>query len=154
MAPTAAPTSGPVPSPTITTTLTPAPTLAPVPSPYATLTPPPTAPAASTGDGSDAAVRRVIFDYKRAIESQDIALFRSLKPDLSQAEEKSLRESFKAIKAQVVGISVESVQLDGDRATVRVARQDMINGRPMRAMNQTFHLARSGSAWQIRSIGQ
>jgi type IV secretory pathway protease TraF len=124
--------------------------VAPVASPYATLTPS----AVPAGDGAEAAVRRAIMDYKRAIESQDLALFRSLKPDLSQNDEKTLRESFKAIKSQVVGITVESIQVDGDRATVRVARQDMINGRPMRAMNQTFRLARSGGAWQIQSIGQ
>jgi tetratricopeptide (TPR) repeat protein len=150
LAPTATPVSSPNPSPTIAAALTPPPTGAPVPSPFATLTPP----AASAGDGTEATVRRVIADYKRAIESQDIALFRTLMPALTQAGEKTLRESFKAIKAQVVGITVESVQLDGDRATVRVARQDMINGRPMRAMNQTFHLARSGGSWQIQSIGQ
>jgi tetratricopeptide (TPR) repeat protein len=150
LAPTAAPVSSPIPSPTIAAALTPPPSAAPVPSPYAALS----TPAVAAGGASEAAVRRVIDDYRRAIESQDLALFRSLKPDLSQNDEKTLRESFKAIKSQVVGITVESIQVDGDRATVRVARQDMINGRPMRAMNQTFRLARSGGTWQIQSIGQ
>ena len=64
-------------------------------------------------DAADAAVRRVIAEYGRAIGSQDLALFRSLKPDLSADEEKRLREAFKVIKSQVVGITVESVQIDG-----------------------------------------
>jgi len=156
-APTAAPTSSPIPSPSIATALTPPATAAPVASPYATLSPPYATlspPAAASGDDSKGAVRRVIAEYKRAIESQDIALFRSLKPDLSQAEEKALRESFKVIKSQVVGITEESIQVDGDRATVRVARQDTVNGRPMRAASQTFRLARSGGTWQIQLISQ
>jgi tetratricopeptide (TPR) repeat protein len=151
IAPTATPFSTPFPAPTIAALVTPAPTTFPAAAatPYSTL-----APNAAAGDSSEAAVRRVIAEYARAIESQDIALFRSLKPDLSATDEKNLRESFKVIKSQMVGITVESVQLDGERATVRVSRQDMINGRPMRAMTQTFRLARAGSAWQIQSIGQ
>ena len=99
-------------------------------------------------------MRRVIAEYGRAIGSQDLALFRSLKPDLSADEEKRLREAFKMIKSQVVGITVESVAIDGDRATVRVTRQDVVNGRPMKPAAQTFRLARSGAGWQIQSIGQ
>ena len=126
------------------------PTAAPLPSPSASLPPAPGSPA----DGADAAVRRVIAEYGRAIGSQDLALFRSLKPDLSADEEKRLREAFKMIKSQVVGITVESVAIDGDRATVRVTRQDVVNGRPMKPAAQTFRLARSAAGWQIQSIGQ
>jgi hypothetical protein len=144
--PVASPTSTPVPLPTAAA----APAATPLPSPSASLPPAPGSPA----DGSDAAVRRVIAEYGRAIGSQDLALFRSLKPDLSADEEKRLREAFKMIKSQVVGISVESVAIDGDRATVRVTRQDVVNGRPMKPAPQTFRLARSGGSWLIQSIGQ
>jgi tetratricopeptide (TPR) repeat protein len=146
----AAPTSGPVPSPTIAAALTPAPTLAPVPSPFATLTPP----TATTGDGSEAAVRKALADFALAIERKDIALYRSLMPSLSQDMEKALREQFKMIKSYVPGITVEDVRLEGDRATVRVMRHDVLDGRPMKAVPQTFRLARVGSSWQIQSIGQ
>ena len=148
--PFASPTSTPAPLPTAAAAPTAPPTAAPQPSPSASLPPAPGSPA----DGSDAAVRRVIAEYGRAIGSQDLALFRSLKPDLSADEEKRLREAFKMIKSQVVGISVESVAIDGDRATVRVTRQDVVNGRPMKPAAQTFRLARSGANWQIQSIGQ
>ena len=148
--PFASPTATPLPLPTAAAAPTAPPTATPLPSPSASLPPAPGSPA----DGSDAAVRRVIAEYGRAIGSQDLALFRSLKPDLSADEEKRLREAFKMIKSQVVGISVESVAIDGDRATVRVTRQDVVNGRPMKPAAQTFRLARSGAAWQIQSIGQ
>jgi hypothetical protein len=148
--PFAAPTSTPVPSPTAAAAPTAPPTAAPLPSPSASLPPPPGAHA----DGADAAVRRVISEYGRAIGSQDLVLFRSLKPDLTADEEKRLREAFKIIKSQVVGITVESIQMDGDHATVRVTRQDVVNGRPMKPTPQTFRLARSGGSWLIQSIGQ
>jgi hypothetical protein len=58
------------------------------------------------------------------------------------------------VKALDVGIAIETVQVDGDRATVRVRRQDTVNGRKLNAQPQVFRLARSGGAWQIVSIGQ
>lgn len=140
--------SSPIPSPTIAAMLTPPPTVVPAASPYATLAPP----AATAGDASEAAVRRVIQDYERAIEGRDITLFRSLMPELSQDNEKKLRESFKAIKSWAVGITYDSIQVEGDRATVRVSRQDMVNGRQMPAQTQTFSLARFGGSWRIQSI--
>ena len=151
LAPTSAPTSSPLPAPT-SAAFTPSPTLAPSASPYATVAPP-TAPA---GDASQQAVERVLADYKRAVESQDIALYRSLKPGLTSNEEKALRESFKVIKSQVVGITIEAVQIEpgGERATVRASRQDLVNGRPMARSSQTFRLVRSGGGWLIQSMGQ
>jgi hypothetical protein len=49
-----------------------------------------------------------------------------------------------------VGITVDSVQVEGDRATVRATRQDVIDGRPTKAVAQTFQLVRVGSTWQIQ----
>ena len=148
--PFASPTSTPVPTPTVAATPTSPPTATPLPAPTTSVAPAP----ALRPEAADAAVRRVIAEYGRAIGSQDLALFRSLKPDLSADEEKRLREAFKVIKSQVVGIAVESVQIDGDRATVRVTRQDVVNGRPMKPAPQTFRLARAGGGWLIQSIGQ
>jgi hypothetical protein len=112
----------------------------------------PSVPAASaTGE---AAVRQVIADYGRAIESRNVDLFRSLKPDLSSDEEKRLREAFKTVKSHQVGLSIEAVEVDGPRASVRVSRQDVVNGRPMKPQQQVFRLVRLGEAWRIQSIGQ
>jgi hypothetical protein len=154
--PTTAPTSAaPVqPQPTYV----PPPSAAPAPLPTAATSPVSSpslpAPATSPPDLGDAAVRRVLADYERAIEGKDINLFRSLMPGLSADAEKRLREAFGAVKSQDVGIAVDSVLVEGDRATVRVHRQDTIGGRKMAATQQTFRLARSGGVWQIVSIGQ
>jgi len=159
LAPGATPATTSLPAPTAAAALptappTAAPTAVPLPSPSVIPVSPTAPPAVRAEAGADGAVRHVIAEYGRAIGSQDLALFRSLKPDLSADEEKRLREAFKAIKSQVVGITVDSVEIDGDRATVRVTRQDVVNGRPMKAASQTFRLARSGGSWLIQAIGQ
>jgi len=37
---------------------------------------------------------------------------------------------------------------------VRATRQDVIDGRPTKAVTQTFQLARVGATWQIQAIGR
>jgi predicted Ser/Thr protein kinase/tetratricopeptide (TPR) repeat protein len=169
----------PSPSPYIAALVTPSPlppTALPTPTaaPYAQLAlpppavmtaplPPPSTPAPTTPTpvptphpaGSDTEVRRVIAEYGRAVETRDLALYRALKPDLSAEDEKRLREAFKAYKPQRVGITIDSVRMEGDdRAVVQATRQDTIDGRPTKAVTQTFQLARVGSTWQIQSIGR
>jgi eukaryotic-like serine/threonine-protein kinase len=126
--------------------------------PPTVLTAPPSLPAAAASlpgpAGADQAVRRVLADYGRALETHDLSLFKSLKPDLSGEEEKRLQESFKAIRSHQVGIVVQSVQIDGGQATVRVARHDVVNGKPMKEQQQTFRLVQRGATWTIVSIGQ
>ena len=111
-------------------------------------------PATPRSAGSEAEVQRVITEYGRAMETRDLTLYRALKPDLSSEDEKRLREAFKAYKPQRVGITVDSVRIEGDRATVQATRQDVIDGRPTKAVSQTFQLVRVGATWQIQSIGR
>ena len=151
LAPTALPT--PTASPTFEVALPPpAVTTAPPPLPST----PASVPAAPRSAGSEAEVQRVIAEYGRAMETRDLTLYRALLPGLSSEAEKRLREAFKGYKPQRVGITVDSVQVspDGDRATVRATRQDVFDGRPTKAVSQTFQLVRVGGAWQIQSIGQ
>ena len=123
----------------------------PAPAPTTSVAP---AARSAPSDSAEAEVRRVIAEYGRAIGSHDLALFRAVKPNLTTDEEKRLREAFKAVKSQAVGINVESVQIEGDRALVRATRQDTVDGRTMSPIPQAFHLARSGGSWAIQSIGQ
>jgi len=99
-------------------------------------------------------VRRVIADYARAIETHDVGLFKTIKPDLSAEDEKRLQEAFKAIQSQQVGITIDAVEIDGAKAMVRVSRRDTINGKPQRPQQQTFRLVQKGGSWSIQSIGQ
>jgi hypothetical protein len=117
------------------------------PPPPTTLAPVPATPRSA---GSEAEVRQVIAEYGRAMETRDLALYRTIKPSLSSEDEKRLRDAFKASKTQRVGITVDSVQVEGDRATVRATRQDVIDGRPTKSVAQTFQLVRVGATWQIQ----
>jgi tetratricopeptide (TPR) repeat protein len=143
-----------VPSTLVARNVPPPITVPPVGAPGATL-PAPTLPAAPAAGapGPEPAIRKVIADYGRAIESKDIALFRAVKPNLTPDEEKRLQETFKAIKSQQVGITIEAVQVDGAQAVVRVSRQDSINGNKVKPIQQVFRLAQSGGTWSIQTIG-
>jgi tetratricopeptide (TPR) repeat protein len=128
----------------------------PAPSTAAPTSAPPSPPAANVPamSGAEWAVRQVIAGYARAIETKDVALFKTLKPDLSSDEEKRLQEAFKSMPFQQVGITIDAVEVDGPKAVVRVSRKDTINGKPLRPHQQTFRLVRKDGAWSIQSIGQ
>ena len=145
LAPTTASSLSPQPSPSA-----PLPTVAAAPSASPSATPL-TAPAAG---GLEAEAQRVIAAYRQALGSKDLERYRAVKPELSAEEEKALRRAFKEFSSWEVAIKIDSVQADGaDRATVRASRQDVINGKPTKAVSQVFRLARSAGAWHIQSLG-
>ncbi|HLE69665.1 MAG TPA: protein kinase [Vicinamibacteria bacterium] len=122
----------------------------------ATTAPPTTS--APTRAQDEAAIRQVLVDYERAIETKNIALFREIKPNLSAAEEKRLTDAFRNTDSQDVEITVNTIVIEGDSATVAVTRRDIIvvrgrsqngNSRP-----QSFVLSRTGGKWVIVQIGQ
>ena len=128
-------------------------TIPPANPPGATL-PAPTLPGAPPlASTQEPAIRNVIADYRRAIEGKDIALFKAIKPNLTPDEEKRLQENFKMIKSQQVGITIQAVQVEGAQATVKVSRQDTINGNKIKPIQQVFRLVQSGGAWSIQAIG-
>jgi Tfp pilus assembly protein PilF len=152
------PVTTPVTLPPVTTPVTvpppttPPTTMPPITQAPATL-PPVTVPATTLPVSEEPAVRRVIADYGRALQNKDLALFRSVKPNLSGSEEDKLRASFANIKDWRVNISISSVEIDGNQATVRAARSDTVNGKPV-SLRQTFVLTKGANGWTIREIGQ
>ena len=137
---------------TLPPTTVPPPTLPPTTQAPATM-PPATLPPATQPVSEEPAVRRVIAEYGRALQTKDLALFRSIKPNLSGAEEDKLRASFANIKDWRVNISISSVLIDGSQATVHASRNDTVNGKPV-SLHQTFTLTKGASGWTIREIGQ
>ncbi len=149
----AAPAPTPPPAaPAVTTPPAPVVTPAPAPAtPPRTETPAPSAPA----ETADAAIRRLAATYARAIENKDIALFRSIKPNLSGEEERRLQEGFRAVTSQRVNLSVVSIDRRGDEATVVVRRRDTIQagGRQHTAESrQTLGVAQANGQWVIVDI--
>jgi serine/threonine protein kinase len=128
------------------------PTAPPTPAPL----PPTAAPPLPASAADEAAVRIVIEAYGHAIETKDFALYQKIKPSLSAAEAKRLRDAFAAPTTQDVRITIDSLVLDpgGASATVRLTRSDTIGGKAIKPMKQTVKLAKQGEAWTIREIGQ
>jgi len=99
----------------------------------------------------------VVTSYGHAIESKDIALFRRVKPNLSPDEQRRIEDSFRSVASQQVAITILSIELHGDDASVRLRRRDTIQagGRQQTTeTQQTLTLTRSASGWVIRDIGR
>lgn len=104
-----------------------------------------------------AAIRQVIADYERAIETRDLAAFRRVKPNLSADEESRLRSSFRTVASQDVEITVQAIDVAGQQATARIARRDTveIEGRRQTTdSRQTMKFARAGSGWVLVEIAR
>ena len=107
------------------------------------------------GAGDEAAIRGVVAAYARAIENKDLSSFRTLKPNLSREEERRLRDGFRAVSSQRVHLTVVSLDLRGDRASVTVRRRDTIDagGREQTSeRGQTLTLSKAGTSWVIVDI--
>ncbi|HEU0106940.1 MAG TPA: hypothetical protein VFT38_12260, partial [Vicinamibacteria bacterium] len=83
-------------------------------------------------------IRKVLETYVRAVEAKDMQMFRTVKPNLSEEEEKRARAAFKSIQSQVVKMSVLSLDVKEGKATVKVSRRDTINGSIVSSFPQTF----------------
>jgi hypothetical protein len=100
-------------------------------------------------------VRRLVAAYGRAIETKDIALFRSVKPNLSREEERRLQEGFRAVTSQQVNLSIVSIELRDQEGSVVAQRRDIIDAGGRRQTiesRQTFRLSRSRDGWVIQDI--
>jgi tetratricopeptide (TPR) repeat protein len=148
--PTPPPTLAPTPVPTPLPTPTPLPATPP-PTPTAHPTPAPTPPPPAD---EEPAIRRVVADFARAIESKDFALYKSLRPNLSADDERKLREAFAGSPTQQVTMSISSVQLTGTEAHVKVTRRDTFKGKKLDPTRQTLVLAKGPTGWTIREISE
>jgi tetratricopeptide (TPR) repeat protein len=148
----------PTPRPTVVTEPAPPMTVPPV-RPPASGAPPVTAPpvrppATLPPPSQEPAIRKLVTDFAHAIESKDLSLYRGLKPNTTADEMKRLERYFKAVKSLKVGIAIDSIEVAGDRATVRVSRQDTIDGREMRAAQQVLTVVRTAQGWVIEDMGR
>lgn len=109
---------------------------------------------AGTLPAEAASIRKVLESYIRAVEAKDVTMFRSVKPNLSDEEEKRVRTAFKSVQSQVVKMNVLSVEVKDAHATVKVARRDTINGSIVSSFPQTFQLAKETAGWTIQDIGR
>lgn len=114
---------------------------------------PPPAPPTPAGPSDEELVRTLVADYGRAIENQDLNLFRQVKPNLSGAEESRLRQAFQGPPHEV-NIQVNDVDLSGDSGRVRVVRRDRMNGNSLPPINQVLSVRKVSGRWVLESIGR
>ena len=106
----------------------------------------------AVGPTDDEAIRGVLRAYEQAIETKDIALYRSIRPRLTPSEEALVQNSFRQVDSQEVTIRVESLDVDGRVATVRIFRQDtLVTGGRRQTQNstQTLQFEKTASGWVI-----
>jgi serine/threonine protein kinase len=152
----------PAPAPAPEPAAAPPASVQPAPPPRAAAPPEPTPPAAtppaqtqaapSVAESDDAAIRRVIQTYKRAIETKDIALFRSVRPNLTRAAETVLMNSFKQIDSQQIDLRVENLRIDGRTASAQIARRDTLitaGRRQVQNSTQTLRFQKTDAGWFI-----
>jgi hypothetical protein len=108
--------------------------------------------AARAARGGDTSILEVVSSYGRALETQDVGLFRSVMPDMGIDAETRLRKAFRSIGSQQVHMTVEAVDVDGPTAVVRVLREDTVDGYRMKRMEQSFRLVRRDGGWRIDSM--
>jgi serine/threonine protein kinase len=163
----AAPTSAPAPAVAVLAETPPPPTAMPsVPgrrslptAPTAASAPPapdpaiPSALPTTTGPSPEQAVREVIADYGRALETRDLGLFKSVMPGLSREKERQVRESFRDVRSLRVSLAVQAVEVSGGRARARVSRLDVLEGKGMKPIDAIFVLVERDGVWAIESIG-
>jgi hypothetical protein len=99
-------------------------------------------------------IRKVLEAYVRAVEAKDVQMFRTVKPNLTEEEEKRARTAFKSVQSQVVKMNVLSLDVKDGKATVKVSRRDTINGSIVSSFPQTFSLAKETAGWTIQDIGR
>ncbi len=146
-----APPPQPVVLPPTPVQLTPPPPQTPAPA-QAAATQPPAKPAAAPVETDDAAIRRVIRTFERAIETKDIALYRSVRPNLSRAAENTLTTSFRQIDSQEIDITVDDLQINGRTASARLVRRDtLVTGGRKQTQNstQTLRFEKTEAGWII-----
>ena len=152
--PAPAPAPEPAAAPPASVQPAPPPRAAAPPEPTTTAATPPaqTQAAPSVAESDDAAIRRVIQTYKRAIETKDIALFRSVRPNLTRAAETVLMNSFKQIDSQQIDLRVENLRIDGRTASAQIVRRDTLitaGRRQVQNSTQTLRFQKTDAGWFI-----
>lgn len=110
--------------------------------------------ALAASDPVDEEIRKVVDGYARAIQTKDVNLFRTLKPNLRGEEEQRLARAFASVRSQVVTITVQSIEVQGEQAVVRVSRHDVLDGSIVSSFPQTLRLAHGHQGWSIQEIGR
>ena len=94
----------------------------------------------------------MVQTYKRAIETKDIALFRSVWPNLSRAAETTITNSFRSIDSQQIELRIDNLRIDGRTASAQIVRRDTLitsGRRQVQNITQTLRFQKTDAGWFI-----
>jgi uncharacterized membrane protein len=99
-------------------------------------------------------VKRLLATYEHAIESKDLTLFRSVKPNLTAEEERRLRKAFDSTRTHEVTITVEGVECQDRSCVVHLIRRDTLDASIVSSFPQTLRLTQTSEGFVIDEIGR
>ncbi len=110
--------------------------------------------AAAATRAQEEALKRLLLSYEKAIETKDLSLFRSVKPNLSVDEERRLRKAFDSTRTHEVSISVETLECQEGHCLARLTRRDTLDGSIVSSFPQTLRLSTGPDGLVIEEIGR
>ena len=111
----------------------------------------------AAADGTKAqeeGVKQLLATYEHAIESKDLALFRSVKPNLTAEEERRLRKAFESTRTHAVTITVDGLECLEKSCVVHVIRRDTLDATIVSSFPQTLRLSQTHEGFVIDEIGR
>lgn len=75
-----------------------------------------------------------------------------MRPNLSRAAEATLTNSFKSIDSQQIDLRIESLRVDGRKASAQIVRRDTLitaGRRQVQNITQTLRFAKTDAGWFI-----
>jgi tetratricopeptide (TPR) repeat protein len=90
------------------------------------------------------AIQAALADYEKALETKDLALFRTVKPNLSSDEERVLEERSRTAGPHDIELRTDNIVIQGEEATAQVTQVMQGDTRKL-----TFGLQKQGSRWVI-----
>jgi hypothetical protein len=130
------------PPPITTPPSTPTPVVTPTPAPTPVRTPVPV--------NEEPAVRQVIGDFERGFNQKSLDQLLRVQPNMSPEERKRYEAVF-AGPSQTIQFVIDSIQVGGGQATLRVTRRVTYQGKTG-SLQQTLTLTKGPGGWTISSV--
>ena len=101
-------------------------------------------------------IHALLDTYKKAFESLDSALYRVVRPSVSEAELRKLKESFAYTRSHTLALTVESINMSADEAEVKGRQKGVQVFKDGQQLpydkGVTFKVKRAPKGWVIVSI--
>lgn len=101
-------------------------------------------------------IKATLRDFKRAIESKDLALLQKVRPGLAGDELRSLRATFDNTSEYTLDLKIRDIRIDGNVAYANAYRTDTFSAKDgqihRQETNAKFTLKRAQDRWTIEAI--